>query len=83
MSLNHKREQLEALQIEYRRAWDHYAAEVELLQSGLESGAPGAKERIEKAAVEYRAARDEMALYLLDAIECEKEPELAACQASR
>jgi hypothetical protein len=87
MSLNHN-EQLEHLQTEYRRAWNHYAAEVESLQTGLEGNVLEGgqlaivQERVELAAAEYRAARDEMALFLLDAIESEKESAFAVCQSA-
>ncbi len=90
MSSEYNHERLETLQKNYRCAWTTYATEVECLQSAQRNG-DGEKalalllERVEKAAVEYRVARDEMALFLLEvnpmrpeyAAESEPEPQYA------
>lgn len=94
MSSDHNHERLETLQKNYRRAWIAYAAEVESLQLAQASGEQepilldAARERVERAAAEYRVARDEMALFLLDhaairpefVAEGEPEPAFAVCR---
>jgi hypothetical protein len=93
MGSDHNHERLETLQKNYRCAWTTYAAEVECLQSAQENGdSEGAlsqlRERVETAATDYRAARDEMALFLLELIpthpehlaEREPEPRYAVCR---
>jgi len=90
MSSDYNHERLETLQKNYRRAWSTYAAEVEALQSAQHNGdgepiLVAARARTESAAVDYRIARDEMALFLLDQLalapecqaESERQPEFA------
>ena len=86
MSSDYNHERLETLQKHYRCAWSLYAAEVENLQTAQENGdsehlVAGARERVEKAAVGYRVARDAMALFLLEhTAESVREPEYAVAR---
>jgi thioredoxin-like negative regulator of GroEL len=71
MSSEYNHERLETLQKNYRCAWTTYAAAVECLQSAQQNGDSERAlaqllQLVETAATDYRVARDEMALFLLE-----------------
>lgn len=93
MSSEYNNERLETLQKLYRCAWTRYATEVECLQSAQQNGdselaLAQLHKRVEKAETDYRVARDEMALFLLEltpthsehVAESEPEPQYAVCR---